>query len=277
MSDGADSWQLTTGDVVVAECTFQEVLGGGRDFEAFAAFDGRLLCPVVVKVLRPDRASGTDALRRLHREIGIVGRLNHPSLVRGLHASLDLPRPYLCLERVFGPPLGAEVRNHGPVDIAVAVPLMLEVASVLHYMHSEGFVHLDVTPANVILGSPSRLIDLSLARSVADAARIEGPIGTRGYQAPEVLAVGGAHRVGPASDIWSLGATLRFGLTGNSLDDDGRMPAHMPSPLTELIGAMLADDPADRPKAEAVFDVADALADTLPSPRVNFFHPRGQD
>lgn len=270
---GADSWQLISGDVIVADCTVHERLGGGRDYEAFAAFDGGRLCPVVVKVLRPSRASDPGALRRLHREIEVTGRLNHPGLVRGLHASLDAPRPYLCLERVFGPSVFSAVRGHEALDIAVAVPLLLEVASALHYVHSEGFVHLDVTPANIVLGSPARLIDLSLARPVEDAAHLDGPLGTRGFRAPEVLGVNGEHHAGPASDIWSLAASIHFGLTGHMVDDGERLPEHVPSALSGLLSAMLAHDAADRPTAENVFDVADALAAELPAPRIDIFRP----
>jgi len=273
VTSDADSWELSVGQSVAADCTVQELLGGGRDFEVFAAFDTRRLCPVVMKVLRPSKALDPAAVDRLRREIEVTGRLNHPGLVRGFHASLDPPRPYLCLERVFGPPLLEAVRDEGPVDVAVAVPLMLEAASALHYMHSQGFVHLDVTPVNVILGSPARLIDLSLARSIADATEIDGAVGTRGFQPPEIAGVDGAGYPGPWSDVWSLGATAYFGLTGETVAEGGSLPAEIPAALGDLIDSMLAESPHDRPTAEAVFESMDVLAGQLPAPRIDLFRP----
>ena len=275
MTGGADSWGLGIGDPIAADCSVQEVLGGGRDFEVFAAFDARRLCPVVMKVLRPSRASDPHGIDRLRREIEIAGRLNHPGLVRGFHASLDPPRPYLCLERVFGTQLLSAVRHEGPVDVAVVIPLLLEVSSALHYMHSQEFVHLDVTPGNVILGSPARLIDLSLARSIADAAELERAVGTPGFRAPEVTDDARVRPPGPWSDVWSLGATVHFALTGQPAIDGGRLPAHLPAALSGLVTAMLAGRPADRPSAEAIFEVADALAESMPAPRIDLFRPDG--
>lgn len=273
MTSDADSWELSVGSLVAADCTMQEHLGGGRDFEVFAAFDTRRLCPVVMKVLRPSKARDPGSVDRLHREIELAGSLNHPGLVRGFHASLDPPRPYLCVERVIGPSLLEIVDEEGPVDVAVAVPLILEVAAALHYMHSSGYVHLDVTPGNVIVGSPARLIDLSLARSIDEAGRLEGAVGTRGFQAPEVVRAGGERRAGPWSDVWSLGATAFFGLTGRTAAEGRDLPGHLPAPVIGLIRSMLADAPERRPSAEAVFEAADGLAERLPAPRIDLFRP----
>ncbi len=272
----ADTWGLEPGDVVVADCTVQEHLGGGQHYEAYSAFDARLLSPVVVKLLRPGRVDDQDAVRRLRREIEIVGRLNHPGIVRGLHASLDTPRPYLCLERIAGPRLFDFVAEHGPVDSAVVLPLAVEIAAALHYLHGDGFVHFDVTPANVILGSPARLIDLSLARAMDDAAYVGPGTGTRGYVAPEVQGRDRGSAPGPASDIWSLGATLAYALTSHAPREGMGWPSHVPDGLKALVLSMLSPDPADRPTAGAVFDAADSLAAALPAPRIDFFNPRGR-
>ena len=106
-------------------------------------------------------------------------RVNHPVLLRSFDAVLDGLRPHLVLEHLEGPRLSKLlVREYGPLPPEQLLPLALQLSSALHYLHQEGFVHLDVKPGNIIMGAPPRLIDMSVARSVASAGTLERVVGT---------------------------------------------------------------------------------------------------
>ena len=141
----------------------------------------------------------------------------------------------LLLEHLEGPPLQSLLERHGPLGLEQLPPLGLHVASALHYMAAEGFVHLDVKPENLVMGAPPRVIDFSVARSVAAAAKIARPIGTDAYMAPEQCGAGGdgVPPVGPAADVFGLGATLQHAMTGAR-------------PFPREVGARNASDPEVR-------------------------------
>ena len=114
------------------------------------------------------------------------------------------------LEHLEGPTLDELLRRDGTLALEQLLPLALHVASALHYMAAEGVVHLDVKPSNVVMGAPPRLIDLSVARTLAQAAKLRSPIGTDAYMAPEQRTPDG--RIGPPTDVFGLAATLRASL-----------------------------------------------------------------
>jgi serine/threonine protein kinase len=138
---------------------------------------------VVAKLLRPDQAGDPAALRALEAEARMLGRLAHPMLVRAFGAELDGERPHLVLELVEGPRLSTLIRRYGLIPEQV-LPLALNLCSVLHYLASEGVVHLDVKPSNVIMAGSPRLIDLSVARPLGALAALRGHVGTDAYMAP---------------------------------------------------------------------------------------------
>ncbi len=89
------------------------------------------------------------------------------------------------LEHLDGPTLDELLAQGGPLAIEQLLPLGLHVASALHYLAGEGIVHLDVKPSNIVMGGPPRLIDLSVARTLHQAAALRSPIGTDAFMAPE--------------------------------------------------------------------------------------------
>ena len=120
----------------------------------------------------------------------MLDTVRHPVIVRGFDAVLDGDRPHLLLEHLEGPRLSSLVRRHGPLALEQLLPLALELASALHYLAGRELVHLDVKPGNVVMGAPARLIDLSVARSVDEAAALRHVVGTDGYLSPEQAAAG---------------------------------------------------------------------------------------
>ncbi len=268
------SWALEEGDALVPGRRALRLLGGGRRHEAYLAWDERLHAVVVAKVLRPAYA---DDVGPLAAEAALLDALAHPLLLRSFGAVLDGPRPHLVLEHVEGPRLSTLIRRYG-LSVDQLLPLGLEIARLLRFFAAEGVVHLDVKPGNVIMDGRPRLIDLSVARRREQLGGVTAPVGTDPYMAPEQC--GAFARLGPATDVWGLGATLYEALAGVPPfpPDGARFPQlrhapaplgkRVPRPLAALLGACLAPDPAARPTAEAVESALEEQVAALPAPRI---------
>jgi serine/threonine protein kinase len=261
-------------------------LGGGRRFEVMLVWDQRLFALTVAKILRPRYAESERALRELAEEAEALERLRHPVIVRGFDAVLGGRYPHLLLEHLEGPSLRSLIRRSGALPLEQVLPLCAHVAAALHYMAGTGLLHLDVKPDNIIMGVPPRLIDLSIATKIEDAATITGALGTDAYMPPEQC-VPEEHpgEIGPASDVWGLGATLYHAVAGEvpfprergareSDDPEVRFPQlvaaprpldrDVPAALRELIAATLSPAPQDRPAAGEVALALEPLVARLP-------------
>jgi len=261
------SWKFEEGDEIAPGRVALSRLGGGTLFETYIAWDDRLFFIVVAKLIRPDQAADPDAIRRLRREADTLQRLSHPVVVRSFGSVLEGPHPHLVLEHMEGPTLRSLLRKYGPLPMEQILPLALNLCSVLHYMSTENMVHVDVKPGNIIMGAPPVLIDLSLARTLERAARIDSAIGTGPYMAPEQCEPDARGPVGAPADVWGLGATLHEAITGRQpftqdFDSEGqgerypqldqepaRLPPDTPGPLAETVLSCLEKDPAKRPTA----------------------------
>jgi serine/threonine protein kinase len=274
-----ESWGLAEGDAITEDLTAIRLLGGGTTYEAYLAFDDITYAPAVVKVVRPHRVDDASSLRGLEREVEMLGSVNHPVVARGLRAVLDGERPHVVLEAIDGPRLSTLIRRHGPLPEQQYLPLGIEIASALHYFRRRGIVHLDIKPSNIIMGAPARLIDLSVARPVEDAAALTYPIGTDEYMAPEQADPPASGTPGFASDVWGLGASLFHAIAGyrpfrdgDSDADDVRrrfpqlvdlayaLPDTVPDDVATVVLATLEPDPADRPLPH---EVAEGLQPAL--------------
>lgn len=267
-------WGFAPGEEIAPGRFALELLGGGHRYEAYVCWDERLHTTVVAKLLRPHLVADERARAMLRAEAEALTRLQHPVLVRSFGAVLAGAPPHLVLEHLEGPRLSTLVRRFGPLAAEQIVPLAARMISVLAYLHAEGWVHLDVKPRNIIVTATPRLIDLSVARSAADAKRIRRPVGTDAYMAPEQCDPARFDEIGPASDVWGLGATLYEALTGHpAFDPDGvgpypqlrdeppRVPPKAPPALAMAIQACLAGDPSQRPAAAELGELLEPLAD----------------
>jgi serine/threonine-protein kinase len=281
-------WDLVQGDEITPGLTAMRLLGGGSAYEAYLAFDDLLYTPVVVKLVRPDQVEDDSTLRGLEREVDMLGRLNHPVIVRGFRADLGGARPHVVLENLDGPRLSSLIRQHGALPLQQLLPLGIELAAAAHYLREMDVVHLDIKPSNIIMGAPAKLIDLSVARSSGEAAALTTPIGTDLYMAPEQCVPGGPVVPGFAADVWGIGATLFHALTGHRPFERGTdsaaatdaerwpqlvaapapLPPRVPLEVAATVLACLHPDPQLRPTPSALAEAFEPAMAALPKPRL---------
>jgi serine/threonine protein kinase len=160
----------------------------------------------------------------------------------------------------------------------------MHVASALHYLCREDVVHLDVKPDNLVMGAPPRLIDFSVSRTLAAAARLTKPVGTDAYMAPEQCDRSRGE-LGPAVDVFGLGATMYRAIAGERpfprphgagrstelnerfpqlVRSPAPLPRRTPAAVTGLLEAMLAPQPGDRPTAAQVVAALEPVVAELP-------------
>jgi serine/threonine protein kinase len=288
MSAEHESWGFAEGDEIAPRRRAVSLLGGGRRYEAWLAWDEHIRALVVAKVIRPDQTEDPGARRTLAREAAMLDRLAHPLLVRSFGSDPDGPRPHLLLEFVEGPRLSTLIRRFGLV-LEQAVPLALNLCSVLHYLAEEGVVHLDVKPRNIIMAGSPRLIDLSVAHGLDELDSVRAPIGTDAYMAPEQCDLDRRSEIGPPADVWGLGVTVHEAFTGElpyppptrdlqypQLSHRPRLGDGVPPKLRPVLRSCLEPRPEDRPSAAGLGDTLEPFVAALPAPKIGRFRPGGQ-
>ena len=189
--------------------------GMGQVFKAEHTLMGRV---VAVKVL-PKSKSTPEAIAGFAHEIRAQAQLDHHNLVRAYDAGHDGNVYYLVTEYVPGTDLRQHVVKHGRIGQREAATIISQVARGLEHAHSRGLVHRDVKPGNVLVSPDghAKLSDLGLVGFHGEQDSGTDPragkiVGTADYLAPEVIV--SPRRVSPASDIYSLGCTLYYAVTG---------------------------------------------------------------
>lgn len=280
-------WSFEEGDEIIPGRHALKKLGGGYDYEAYLSWDDKLYSLVVAKCLRPHLVNDDHALKGLIREADLLLTLRHPVVVRGFDAVVDGERPHLVMEHLEGPNLASLIRRYGPLPLEQLLPLSLQICSAIYYLSTEGIVHLDVKPRNIIMSAPPRLIDLSIARSLTRAAKITGHVGTDAYMSPEQCDPTRA-TIGSPADVWGLGATLYHAVTGRvpfprpdyererdekNLEvrfpqlqrESEPFPKSTPGQVVEVILMCLEPDPEARPAVSEIVGLLEPLVAQLPT------------
>jgi eukaryotic-like serine/threonine-protein kinase len=223
-------------------------IGKGGMGTVYLARDSRSQQMVALKVLPPKRAREERLLSRFRREMDMCRRVAHPHLAWTYDVGVCQGVHYIALEYIPGKSLYQLVTEHGPLEVPRAARLFAEVASALDHAHNQGLVHRDLKPSNIIVTphDHAKVLDLGLAlvqgEAPADREVVGGQgyvVGTMDYLAPEQAE--NAARVDARSDIYSLGCTLYFVLTGQPpfpggtpLEKIQRHRSEEPAPVPQL-------------------------------------------
>jgi eukaryotic-like serine/threonine-protein kinase len=257
--------------------------GMGQVFRAEHAMMGR---EVAMKVL-PRAKSTPESEAAFRREMRMLGRLDHENLVRAYDAGYDAMVYYLVTELVPGMDLKRHVQTHGPLGEAEAASIIAQAARGLSYAHEQGLVHRDVKPGNILVMQDGRVkvLDLGLAGSQLEeeSSRVGHVIGTMDYIAPEQIRM--PDDVGPSADVYALGCTLYYAVTGRvpfpggtrkekmhrhlheTPDPVRKLAPHLGEAFCQVIEAMMAKVPEDR--LRSANDVVERLRPWLPEPQGN--------
>ncbi len=244
-----------------------DYLGRGGMGQVFKAQHDVLERVVAVKVL-PRGKSTPEAIANFKREIHAQAKLDHPHLVRALDAGEDGNVHYLVTEYVPGTDLRKWVRSNGPLSMHEGAGVIAQVAAGLDYAHEQGMVHRDVKPGNVLVTPEGRakLSDLGLAGPLQGGAendpRFGRIVGTADYVSPDHIEA--PWNPAPAWDIYSLGCTLYYAVTGKvpfpggtTADkvrahlelrplDPRRLNPRLSDQFVEIMADMMAKNPAER-------------------------------
>jgi hypothetical protein len=193
-------------------------LGAGGPGVVYRARELSLDRDVALKMLRHEEdASGPEGFAQMEREARTAAGHNDPHIVQVYHFGLHDGRPYFTMEYVEGGSL-AEALRAGPLEPREAVRLIEKLARTLYAVHGRKIVHRDLKPANVLLTAARepKVADFGLAKRLDSEASLNPSgmlVGTVAYMAPE-QAAGKNREVGPAADVWALGAILYECVTG---------------------------------------------------------------
>jgi len=260
--------------LVLGQYNLLERLGEGGMGTVFKARHQRLERIVALKVIRKERLTNLDTIQRFQREARAAARVSHPNIVTIHDADEVNGTHFIVMEYVEGTDLAKLGKKHGPLPAAQACDYIRQAGLGLQGVSEQGLVHRDIKPANLILTTKSvvKILDMGMARVVrqteeaadaADPLTQEGTVmGTPDFMAPEQAT--DPHRADIRADLYSLGSTLYFLLTGKVPFPGGslsekllKLQLEQPRPveelrpdlppgLADLVRKLMAKRPAER-------------------------------
>jgi hypothetical protein len=256
-------------------------LGKGGMGEVFAATDDLLGREVAIKTLRAgDGPVARLVDERFKHEARAIAQLAHPAIVQVFDVDVAASPPYIVMERVAGPSLAARLED-GALPASEVRALGVQIARALAAAHERGIVHRDVKPANILAAGDGRwkLADFGVAHVPDSSLTLTGQfVGSPAFAAPEALTKG---ELGPAADVYGLGAVLYQAATGRWPRSEPSSPGiaallappppvhslapGVPPAIARVVERALSVEPGARPTAD---EVAHALAEDAAVPAV---------
>lgn len=266
-------------EVEVGADGFPIELGSGAIATTYRARDTVLNSPVALKVIDRKVAKIPGVRSRFLREARAAAQIRHPNVARVSHYGEQDGECFYVMQLVEGETLEARVRRDGPVPLALALEIIEQTARALAAAEKCGVVHRDIKPSNIMLESDPggcapivKVIDYGIAKILDPEAERgaektqPGFIGTPAFASPEQFAPSEQTKIDARSDIYSLGVTFWYLLTGRvpfvgrtlrevaakqakELPFEQLKNAHVPARVVALLESMLAVDPAKRPQS----------------------------
>jgi len=270
-----------------------ERLGSGGMGTVFLCEHKLMRRRVAVKVLPVTKVQDRASLDRFYREARAVAAVDHPNIVRAYDIDQDDNLHFLVMEWVDGTNLQDLVKKFGPLDVARSCHYIYGASVGLQHAHEIGLIHRDIKPGNILIDRSGvvKILDLGLARLTHDQddqltrQNDENVLGTADYLAPEQAL--DSHTVDIRADIYSLGATFYFLLSGSPPFPEGsvaqkliwhqnRAPrplkslrAEVPDEVVAIVEKMMAKDPAQRYQTPAEVMAALSAWVAMPIPPPN--------
>jgi serine/threonine protein kinase/Tfp pilus assembly protein PilF len=264
-------------EVEVGTDGFPVELGAGAMAITYRARDTVLNSTVALKVIDRSVAQNPGARSRFLREARAAANIHHPNVARVTYYGEQAGECFYVMELVKGETLEARVRRDGPMPLALALQVVEQAARALAVAEVCGVVHRDIKPSNLMLESDAsealrlKVIDFGVAKVMGLQAETgaeqtqAGFLGTPAFASPEQFGGAGQLRIDTRSDIYSLGVTLWYLLSGRTpfvgrtmeeirtrqtseLPLEQLRSLHLPAQVITLLKSMLAPDPKDRPQ-----------------------------
>ena len=220
---------------------------------------------VAIKVIRADLVQESEIRQRFAREVAAARAVSGFFTAGVVDADLDANPPWLVTTYIPGPSLTSAVAQVGPLPLASVRAIGAALAEALSAIHAVGLIHRDLKPGNILLASDGpRLIDfgISALSGSRTITRLGAFIGSPGYMSPEQIE---GRAVGPATDVFALGAVLVFAVTGTDPFGGDSLPSllyktvhappdlsRVPDELLPLVSSCLDKDPSRRPDLRTV-------------------------
>jgi serine/threonine protein kinase/formylglycine-generating enzyme required for sulfatase activity len=243
--------------LLIADREILDLIGKGGMGNVYKVRYRRLDRIEAMKLIAPQKLDSADAKLRFQREARAAARLNHPNVVATYDAGEAGNVHFLTMEYVEGCDLAQMVKERGPMTMEHAIGCILQAAAGLEAAHAKEIIHRDIKPHNLLLdrNGKVKVLDMGLARFTDTHESLKSQqgltqsgqvMGTVDYMSPEQSL--DTHNVGPASDVYSLGCTLHYLLTGKTPFQaeslGAKMMAHHNHPIPSLCAARSDVSPA---------------------------------
>lgn len=240
---GAAGERIAEGDLFAGRYRVDAVIGRGGMGTVYRVVDETDHRPLALKVLHSAASADASAADRFRRETQLLARIEHPAVPKIYASGIENDRMYFVCELIEGDDLRTFLKRRGTFPLDDIVSIAATVADALQVAHEKGIVHRDIKPHNIMVSTDGhvRLLDFGVARGVGlDMKTITTTgmiVGTPEYMSPEQFQ---ALRVGPRSDIYSLGVVM-FELA------TGALPFRADTPVA--LAMKLQTDPPPHPRS----------------------------